>query len=82
MSRNPLLRFKGDVHERLEVVKTERSPVAPGAGLILERARESRCEERSLLAAILPDRGLDVAASQRVSRFFVVGSHLFPPLLK
>ena len=70
MSRNPLLRFKGDVHERLEVVKTERSPVAPGAGLILERARESRCEERSFLADILPDRGFDIAAAQCVSGLF------------
>ena len=32
-------------------------------------------EERTLLAAILPDRRFDVAASQRV-RGFVVGSHL------
>ena len=51
--------------------------VAPGAGLILERSGESHCEERSFLAHILPDRGPDVAASQRVRRFFVVGSHLW-----
>ena len=59
----------------LEVVKTERRPIAPGAGLILKRPGEGRCEERALLTDILPDRGFDVAASQRVSWFFV-GSHL------
>ena len=48
---------------------------ARSAGLILERPREGRCEERTLLADILPDRRFDAAASQRV-RGFVVGSHL------
>jgi hypothetical protein len=43
--------------------------------LILERAGEGRGEERTRLAAILPNRCFDVAASQRV-RGFVVGSHL------
>ena len=57
------------------VVETERSAVVPSAGLIFERARKGRREERALLADVLPDRGLDVAASQRVS-WFVVGSHL------
>ena len=51
------------------------SAIAPCAGLILERPSEGRCEERSLLADILPDRGLDIAAAQCVSGFFV-GSHL------
>ena len=58
--------------QSLKVIETEGSAVAPCARLILEWPREGRCEERSLLADILPDRGLDVAASQRVSGFFVV----------
>ena len=62
--------------------ETERSPVAPGAGLISERPREGRCEKRAFLAGILPDRCFDVATSHRVSGFFVVGSHLFPPLFE
>ena len=37
--------------------------------------RERRREEKSVLADILPDRRLDVTASQPV-RGFVVGSHL------
>ncbi len=49
--------------------------------LILEWTGEGRREERTILAAILPDRRLDVAASQRVRRF-VGGSHLVPPWLK
>lgn len=56
MSGHPLLRLKGDIHERLEVIEAERGAGAPGAGLILERAREGRREERALLADILPDR--------------------------
>ena len=47
----------------------------PNARLIFGRRGEGRCEKRSLLDDILPDRGLDVPASQRVSWFFV-GSHL------
>lgn len=38
---------------------------------VLERPRESRCEERALLGDILPGRGLDIAAAQRVSGFVV-----------
>ena len=41
--------------------------------MILERAGEGRCEERTFLADILPDRRFDIAASQCV-RWFVVGS--------
>ena len=63
------------VYKGFEVIETERSPVAPGPGLIFERPSEGRCEERTLLADILPDRRSDVAASQRV-RGFIVGSHL------
>ena len=36
---------------------------------------EGRSEEGTLVAGVLPDRGFDVAASQRVRRLFV-GSHL------
>ena len=64
-----------------EVIETERSPVMPTSGLILERAGESRREERTPLADLLPDGRFDVAASQRV-RGFVVGSHLVLLLLK
>ena len=70
VSGDPLFRLKRDIHERLQVVETERGAVAPCTGLILEWAGEGRCEERSLLADILPDRGLDVAASQRGRRSF------------
>ena len=75
MSGDPLLGTTLDGDKRLKVIETERSAIAPCAGLILEWAREGRCEERTILAAILPDRGFDVAATQRV-RGFVVGSHL------
>jgi hypothetical protein len=53
----------------------------PRAGLIFERPREGRCEERTFLAHILPDRGFDVSASQRV-RWFLLVAILFTPLLK
>jgi hypothetical protein len=76
VSGNPLVSLKRHVHQSLKVVETEGCPIAPRAGLVLERAGEGRREERSLLAAVLPDRRFDVAASQRVSWFFVVGSHL------
>lgn len=56
-------------------------PNAPAPGLIFERSSEGRCEERPLLADILPDRGFDVAASQRV-RGFVDGSHLVSSFLE
>jgi len=67
MSLNPLLRSKRDVDQGLEVVEAERAAIAPFTGLILKRPREGRCEERALLAGILPDRGLDVAGSQCMS---------------
>src|SRR5215831_6302503 len=76
MSLDPLLGFQRNIHEGVEVVKTERRPIAPGTGLILEGPREGGCEERTLLTDILPDRGLNVAATQRVSGLFVDGSHL------
>ena len=58
VSGHPLLGFKRDIHQRLKVIETERGPVAPHPGLILEQARERRGEERTLLAGILPDRRL------------------------
>ena len=79
MSGDPLLGLTGHADKGFEVIETERRPIAPDPGLIFERPREGRCEERTLLADILPDRRFDVAASQRV-RGFVVGSHLVSSL--
>lgn len=70
MNGNPVFRLKGDVHERLEVVEAEQCTVMPGTGLILERSGEGHRVERSLLAHILPDRGLDASTSQRRGRSF------------
>jgi len=42
-------------------------------GLILERARERRGKEQPILAGILPDCRLDVAASQRIRRSATAG---------
>jgi hypothetical protein len=70
VSGDPLLRLKGHIHERLQVVETERGAVTPGTGLVLERPRKGGCEERALLADILPDRGLDIPTSQRRCRSF------------
>jgi hypothetical protein len=70
MSGDPLLRLKGDIHQRLEVAETDRSAVVPGTGLILERARKGRCEERSLFTDVLLDCGLDVPTSERRRRSF------------
>jgi len=75
MSSHLLLSLTGHGEQCLKVIETERGPIAPRARLILERPGEGRCEERTVLAAILPDRRLDVAASQLVS-WFVVGSYL------
>jgi hypothetical protein len=76
MSGDPLFCFICNGEQCIEVIETVRSAVAPCAGLILEWPGEGRCEERSLFAVILPDRGLDIAAAKRVSWFLVVGSHL------
>ena len=77
MSGHPQLGLKGDIHQRLQVVEAARGAVAPGAGSILEWPRKGRCEERSLLADILPDRRLAVATSQRGRRSLglLVGRH-------
>lgn len=48
------LRLEGDLLQRLQVVGTESNAVVPGTGLIFERSREGRHEERTLLADILP----------------------------
>jgi hypothetical protein len=36
VSGHPLLRFKSDIHERLQVVETKRGAITPFTGLILE----------------------------------------------
>jgi hypothetical protein len=69
-----------DSKQGIKVIETERDPIAPLPGLILEWAREGFCEERTLLAGILPDGGSDVAASQRVWGLLLV-AFMFPPLL-
>ena len=75
VSGHPLLGLTRDHEKRLKVIETEGGSIAPLPGLILERPREGRGEERTFPAGILPDRRLDAAASQR-SRGFVVRSHL------
>src|SRR5512140_2206807 len=66
VSGNPLLGLTGYREKSLKVIETERGPIAPFPGLILERPREGRREERTLFADILPDRRFDAAASQRI----------------
>jgi hypothetical protein len=39
-----------------EVIETESGPLASRSGLILERAGEGRCEERTMLAAMATTR--------------------------
>jgi hypothetical protein len=56
--------------ERVQVIETEGRTISPFADLILEGPGEGRCEKRSLLAGVLPDRRLDVAASQGVDWLF------------
>jgi len=75
MTGNALFRFMSNGDQSRKVIETEGSPIAPCARLVFERPTEGRCEERSVLTDILPDRGFDVAAAQCVSGFFV-GSHL------
>jgi hypothetical protein len=58
ISRHPVLGLTSQGNERLQVVKTERSAVAPHPGLILEWPGECRGEEGALLAGILSDRHL------------------------
>ena len=56
VSGDPLLGFTRDSEKSLKVIETERSPIARRPGLIFERPRKSRREERTLFADILPDR--------------------------
>jgi len=69
-----------DSEQGIKVIETERDSIAPLPGLILEWAREGFCEERTLLAGILPDGDSDVDASQRVWGV-VVGSFYVSSLL-
>ena len=55
-------------------MEAEGRGVAPGTGLVLERPRKGRREERAFLAEVLPDRGFDVPAPECV-RWFFVRSH-------
>jgi|CXWL01.1.fsa_nt_gi hypothetical protein len=48
VSGDPLLGVTRDGDKGFEVIETKRIPIAPGAGLILERSREGRCEERTM----------------------------------
>jgi hypothetical protein len=70
MSGHPVLGLTGHGDQCFQVVETERGPVAPFASLILERPRERRGEEGTLLAGIPLDRLIDVAASQLVGWLF------------
>ena len=63
VSGDPLLGFARHVDKDFEVIETERGSVALGAGLILERPGEGRCEERTLLVDILPDGRFEAGAS-------------------
>ena len=74
-------RFVCNGKQRLQVVKTEGRAIAPRARLILEWTREGRCEERSLLADILPDRGMLPQRSVWVG-FLLLVAILFPPLFE
>ena len=62
MSGDPLLGVTRDSEKRLKVIETERGPIAPRPGQILERAGKRRGEEGTLLAGVLPDRCFDVVA--------------------
>ena len=77
-SGDPLLGLTRDSEKRLKVIETERCPIAPLPGLILERLREGRYGERTLLADTLPDRGFDVAATQLSYSAYHVGLALEP----
>ena len=61
MSGNPLLGLTRDDDKGLKFIETERYAIAPRPGLILERVGKGRCEERTILTDILPDRRFDVA---------------------
>jgi len=79
-SGNPLLGLTRDVDKGFEVIETERSAIEPRSGLILERPREGRCEERfsltfcQIVALMLPHRSVFAG--------LLLVAILFPPLLK
>ena len=50
VSGDPLLGLTRAGEKGFKVIETERRPIAPRSGLILERAGEGRCEERTMLA--------------------------------
>jgi len=56
VSGDPLLGLTRDGGKGLKFSEIKRSPVAPRSGLILERAGEGRCEERTMLAAMATTR--------------------------
>ena len=57
VSEDPLFGLTRDGEQGLKVIETERGPITPRARLVFEWPREGHCEERIVLAAILPDRG-------------------------
>ncbi len=81
MRGDPVLGVTRDPEKGFEVIETGRSPIAPRAGLVLERTGERRCEERTLFDGILPDRRLDVATSQ-LARGLFVGRHRVSSLVE
>jgi hypothetical protein len=54
VSGDPLLGLPRDGDKGFEVIETKRYSIAPRSGLILERPREGRREERSFLAITVP----------------------------
>ena len=65
VSGDPVVRLKGDIHKRLQVVEPERGAIALGTRLILERSGGGHCKEQSLLADILSDNRSDASALER-----------------
>lgn len=65
MSGHPWLGLADHIGQRSMSLRQKEVPSAPGTGLILERARKGRGDERPFLADILLDRGLEVPTSQR-----------------
>ena len=67
MNGDLLLGLTRDGNKGLKVNETKQSPIAPRPGLIFEWQREGSREERTLLAATLPDGRFDVATVERDS---------------
>ena len=81
VSENPLLGLTRNANKGVKVIQTERGPIAPRPGLILQWAGEVRREERPFLADILPDRRFDGTHRSVFAGLFSVAI-LFPRLLK